>query len=72
MRRPEAISVLKELVTARLIQPSMVSIEHNRQDSYSLVMKDGYDPISLGVFLVGRGLVCSEDKEKGTCTIYKP
>ena len=68
--RSQAVALLKELIRLNLIQSSFVSIDKNKQGTFSLNFKCNDNIPEINVFLVGKDLVVSEDKEKGTCSIY--
>jgi hypothetical protein len=60
------------MVTLGLVLPSFVSVEKNKQGTFSLTMKANGNIPDIKSFLANRDLVLSEDKEKGLCTICKP
>lgn len=69
MERAEAIGLLKELMTLRIVEPTFVSIEKNKQGNFSLTLKVNGNLPELKAFLNYRNFVFSEDIEKGTCTV---
>lgn len=67
--RVEALRLLKELIALGTVQPTFVSVEQNKEGTFSLTLKvDGNLP-ELKAFLNCRKMLFSEDIEKGTCTI---
>ena len=64
--------MLKEMVILGLVLPSFVSIDKNKKGGFSLVMNSNGSVLGIRAFLSDKDLVISEDKEKGTWTIYKP
>jgi hypothetical protein len=71
LNRAEAIALLKETVTLNLIQPSFVSVDKNKEGTFNVVMKVDGDLTQIRAFLPDKDLILSEDKEKGTVTIFK-
>ena len=69
MNRVEALSLLKELITLGTVQPTFVSVEKNKEGTFSLTLKVDDNLPELRTFLNYRKMVFSEDIEKGTCTI---
>ena len=69
MDRVEALHILKELLTFGTVQPTFVSIEKNREGTFSLTLKVNGNLPELKEFLNFKKLAFSEDVEKGTCTI---
>ncbi len=56
MKREEAVALLKELGSERLIQPSLVLLEQKCPDSYELKIKGDYNLQEIRVFLNNRFL----------------
>jgi hypothetical protein len=69
--RKEAVALLKEMITLGLIQPSFVSVDRNKLGSFSLNFKANGDLPEIKAFLCDKGLLLSEDPERGTYSIYK-
>jgi len=67
--RVEALSLLKELITLGIVQPTFVSIGKNEQGTFNLTLKVYGNIAELRSFLNYRNLVVSENAERGTCTI---
>jgi len=72
LERQEAITLLKELLALGIVQPSFVSVEKNKQGTYSLTMKPNGNLTEIRAFLSDKDLILYEDKEKGICSICKP
>jgi hypothetical protein len=68
--RSQAVALLKELIRLNLVQSSFVSIDKNKQGTFSLNFKCSDNLPEISAFLIGKDLVVSEDKEKGTCSLY--
>ena len=66
------MTLLKELITLNLAQPSLISIEKNSNNTFNLTMKANGNLTGIKAFLNGKNLFLSENEEKGTCTIYTP
>jgi hypothetical protein len=69
--RAEVVDLLKELITSGIIQPTLVSIEKNKQGTFILTLNTNGNLPELRAFLIPKNLVYSEDREKGICTINK-
>jgi hypothetical protein len=54
VKREEAVALLKELGTERLVQPSLVLIEKRKSDSYQLQIIGYYNLQLIGIFLKKR------------------
>ena len=72
LNRAEAVLLLKELIALNLIQPPFVSLEKNDLGAFNLTMKADGNLTEIRAFLADKDLILSEDKVKGTCTIYNP
>ena len=71
--RAEAVALLKELIALNMALPSYVTLNENKQnETFTLVLKGECDVKAMNKFIAGKNLAVKEDKEKGTCTIYKP
>ena len=57
IKRAEAVALLKELCSERLIQPSLVLIDQRFPDIYQLRIKGDYDLQEIGIYLNKRFLV---------------
>ncbi len=72
MQRKEAISLLKELIDANLVQPSFVHLKENQHGHFDLIIKGYCDPIEIRQLIAKKDLGLLVDKEKDICKIYKP
>jgi len=54
MNRKEAVTLLKELGSKCLVQPTFVIIEHRNPDNYQLKIKGDYNLQEIGIFLKNR------------------
>lgn len=72
MDRKEAVALISELIDRKLAVTSFVYLKQNSQGDFDLVVKGKYDGLVLRAFLADKECILREDKEKGTCTIYKP
>jgi hypothetical protein len=57
LNRPHAIALLKELVSSKLIDPSWISIEKTKEDSYKLKIKCIQDVSAIEQFCANNHLV---------------
>jgi hypothetical protein len=69
--RQEAVALLRELIAANLAQPSLISIDKIKNNTFSITMKGDTNLLGLRAFLADKDLVLRENKENGTCTIYR-
>jgi hypothetical protein len=72
LERIEAVALLKELASLNLVIPSIVSIDKNKEGTFSLTIKTNSNLLGIRAFLADKNLILFEDTEKGTCTIYTP
>ena len=72
MKRAEAVALLKELGEEHLIQPSLVSIEQRKPDSFELCIKGFYDLELITAFIREFDLTVEENTKKGYLCIFKP
>jgi hypothetical protein len=72
MQRYEAVTLLKELDSEHLIQPSSVVIEQRKPDKYELQIKGSYDFELIKDFAKQYSLGVKEDTKKGYLVIFKP
>ena len=72
MDRAEAVALLKELISLRLIQPSLISVEKNAGGSFSLVLKVDGDLRGIRQLIAEKNLAIQEDKRKGYFIIFEP
>lgn len=72
MERHEAIAVLKELICANLIQPTMVYLKQTKIGHYEIIIKGECDPVEVKQFITKKNLTMLVDEEKGICRIHKP
>jgi hypothetical protein len=70
LNRPQAIALIKELVTAKLIEPSWISIEKTNKDAYQIKIKCVHDISDIAQFCTKNELVM--DEQNGFCLISKP
>jgi len=61
--RREAVSLLKELGTEHLIQPSSVLIKQRTPNCYQLMIKGDYDLKEIELFLTNRNYCLEEKKD---------
>jgi hypothetical protein len=71
IKRVEAVALLKELGSEKLIQPSVVLIEQRKPDKYQLCVKGNYDCYEIESFLKKYNLSFEEDITKGYLCIFK-
>jgi hypothetical protein len=69
VKREEAVGLLKELVSERLIHPSLVLLEQRTPGKYQLRMKGDFSCQEIETFLKNRGFSCEENKDY--LTIFK-
>ena len=70
--RAEAVSLLKELISLHLVQPSLISIEKNNRGTFSLIMKVDGDLQGIRKLIAEKNLAIEEDEEKGYFIIFEP
>ena len=70
MQRKEAVILLKLLVDHKIVSPSIVSLEKNKQGGINLVLKVDCDLQPLRKFIAEKNLSVRE--ENGYCVIYEP
>jgi len=70
--RQEAIALLKELTDLKIIQPSFVAIEKNKQSGFVVIIKGDCDIQALKELVAERNLAIETEKGKDTITIFEP
>jgi hypothetical protein len=72
LNRSQVVVLLKEMLALGIVQPSFVSVEKNDHGTFDLTMKADGNLLDMRSFLLYKNLLMTENKEKGTFTIYKP
>lgn len=70
MLRTEAVALFRELVTANLVVPAIVSIGKNDLGTFSLTMKLNGNAQAVRDFIAGKGFICEEDIN-GYCIVSR-
>lgn len=70
MEREQTVTLLKEIITHDLAQPTAVYVREN-QGKFELVMKDYCKP-ALKNFISEKGLKWRIREDMGVCIIFKP
>ena len=70
MKREEAVVLLKELGSERLIQPSLALIEQRKPDRYQLQIRGDYNRQLIGIFVKKRHF--SFEMSNDYLIIFKP
>ena len=72
LKREEATTLLKQIIALNLALPSMVALNQNKNGGFDLVLKGHFDVQAMKKFAAEKNLTLKWEKEKDTCTIYKP
>ena len=71
MDRAEAMSMLKDLVTKDLVEPSYIHILESEPKHFQIQIKCNYKRNEITEFAKTRGLTIKEDVEKKYLVIYR-
>ncbi len=72
MDREQALSMLRELVSKDLVEPSFLYISERIPNHYQIQIKCDYNKMELEEFAKNHGLTNEEDKERKYFVIFKP
>jgi hypothetical protein len=67
--RSKALEVMKELIEHQFIHEANISMQWNKGNIYSLILKGG-NSLFLSAFTSDRNLLVHEDKAKGVVKIF--
>ncbi len=70
--REQALSILRELASKDLVEPSFLHISERMPNHYQIQIKCDYKKIEIEEFAKKHGLTIIEDKERKYLIIFKP
>lgn len=71
MDRSEAVALLRGLVDAHVVQPSLASLVGNAYGSFDLLIKADCNPIDIIRYIVEKDLPLIVNSHDGMCRIHK-
>jgi len=70
--RPEAMALLRELMSYNLVEPSWVSIGERKPKNYQLQIKSDYNKSEIEKYAQEKQLTVIEDMVRKYLVIFKP